>query len=102
MIYCELQAILDANDDRYDLYHYRDNEKREIDFLIDDDENGFIGIEVKAGLTVRSDDFKHLRWFSENLAREKPFHGVVLYSGTDIVPFGKNMYAIPASCMWQA
>jgi len=102
LIYCELQAIIDASDGRFQLYHYRDNEKREIDFLIDDEDNGLIGVEVKAGLTVRSDDFKHMKWFAKNLVQGKSFHGIVLYSGTDVIPFGKNMYAVPACCMWQS
>ncbi|PHS34780.1 MAG: hypothetical protein COA91_13995 [Robiginitomaculum sp.] len=102
-VYCELQAQIDVSDGRFVMYHYRDNEKREIDFLIDDEDGGFIGIEVKAGLTVRSDDFKHMRWFADNLITDnKPFYGIVLYSGNDIIPFGKNMWAVPTDCLWHS
>ncbi|MGI9490638.1 MAG: DUF4143 domain-containing protein [Geminicoccaceae bacterium] len=34
LIFCELMAQADASDGRYRVAHYRDNEKREIEFLI--------------------------------------------------------------------
>ena len=102
LVYTELMALADANDGRYSVFHYRDGEQREIDFLIVDEEGGFIGIEVKAGLTVRAGDFRHMRWFQENLAGSRPFTGIILYSGTDILPFADGMIAAPASALWRA
>jgi len=100
LIFCELMAQADASDGRYRVAHYRDNEKREIDFLIEDEESGFIGIEVKAGLTVKSEHFRHMRWFADNLSKDRSFVGVVLFAGPEVVQFGERMLAVPASCMW--
>lgn len=62
------------------LSHYRDNRKHEIDFIIEDD-NEIYGIEVKSGTDIKLDAFKHLEWFRDNLAKNKPFTGIVLYTG---------------------
>lgn len=58
---------LDANPVRYELFHYRDREQREIDFLIEQDDLALLGIEVKAASVINPADFKHLKWFRDNL-----------------------------------
>ncbi|MBR4611251.1 MAG: ATP-binding protein [Kiritimatiellae bacterium] len=76
------------------VWQYRDADKREIDFLVEDGEGNLLGVEVKAGSTVRPDDFKHLRWFKEKLAPQG-FVGIVLHTGDEIVSFGEGMTAVP-------
>jgi len=80
------------------LSHYRDSAKREIDFLVENGSGHLLGIEVKAGSSVRSDDFVHLHWFRDNLARGK-FVGIVLYAGSQTVPFGPDFYAVPLGAL---
>ena len=67
----------------YAISHYRDNRKREIDFMFERKEGAVLGVEVKAG-QASLDDFKHLKWFAANLAKEQQFTGIVLYSGDQI------------------
>ena len=45
-------AQVDAGDG-LELFHYRDREKREIDFPIEREDNALLGIEVKAGVLLR-------------------------------------------------
>mgnify|MGYP000200434182 FL=1 len=99
-VYTQLIAILTADDDEYDLYHYRDREKREVDFIIQHEDGGILGIEVKAGSAVSKDSFKHLKWFKERMAKDKAFTGIVLYTGEHTVSFGENMWAVPISALW--
>jgi len=40
-----------------------------------------------------------LEWFKNNLAK-KQFKGIVLYSGEHIIPFGKDMLAVPTAALW--
>ena len=40
-------------------------------------------------------DFKNLARFRDNVAKDKPFTGIVLYAGDTTLPFGKNLYAVP-------
>ncbi|MDR1452774.1 MAG: ATP-binding protein [Candidatus Margulisbacteria bacterium] len=81
------------------LYHYRDNRKREIDFIIDTKREIF-GIEVKAGSGISATDFKHLKWFRDRISRKK-FYGIVLYAGKQALPFGKDLKAVPLNNLWE-
>ena len=99
-IFNEIASQVDANEGKYELYHYRDREKREIDFLIEREDQAILGIEVKASSSIHNQNFKHLHWFQENLAKDKPFVGIVLYSGNLPLSFGRNLWAIPISMLW--
>ena len=58
-----------------------------------------VGIEIKAGKSVNAQDFKGLQTMSESLGPR--FHrGIVLYTGSEGIPFGKNMQALPVSALW--
>jgi len=77
----------------------RDHQKREIDYILESQET-CIGIEVKAGESVRKDDFKHLIWFGATLVKEKRFFGVVFYLGSEVLSFGKGLWAFPTAMLW--
>ena len=96
----EIMAQIDAGDGRYELFHYRDREKREIDFLIEREDNALLGIEVKAGSAISKNDFQHMTWFRNNLAKTQKFVGVILYTGQTPVSFGPNLWAVPFSLLW--
>jgi hypothetical protein len=99
-VYNELIAQVELQDGEYDLYHYRDREKREIDFILENNDK-IVGIEVKSGSTLNSDMFKHLRWFKKNMVKDKGFVGIVLYTGQNVVSFGENLYAVPINNLWE-
>lgn len=96
----EIMAHVDTSDGRYELFHYRDREKREIDFLIEREDNALLGIEIKAGSAVAKKDFNHMRWFQKNLAKNQAFIGVILYTGEFPASFGNNLWAVPFGCLW--
>jgi hypothetical protein len=80
------------------LYHYRTTAQQEVDFIIEGPQNHIMGIEVKANNKVDSKDFKHL----ETLKKERGeifLQGLVLYQGTDVIPFGPDMWAIPIALL---
>ncbi|EKE09201.1 MAG: hypothetical protein ACD_16C00208G0004 [uncultured bacterium] len=99
-IFNELASQIDASEKDYELYHYRDRVKREIDFLIEREDQAILGIEVKSSSSIQKKDFNHLEWFQENLAKGKLFVGIVLYSGNRPLSFGQNLWAIPISMLW--
>ena len=102
LVFNELSAQIDSNSDAsYKLFHYNDREKREIDFLIEREDQSMVGIEVKAASAIYPKHFKHLKWFEHNIAKNKPFLGVVLYSGENCLSFDKNMFAIPINFLWK-
>lgn len=97
-VYNQLAAITDLTSD-YSISHYRDTKKREIDFLVERIGDGaLVGIEVKAG-QASLNDFKHLKWFASNLAKDRMFTGIVLYSGEHTLQFGEGFYAVPLSAL---
>ncbi len=85
----------------WDVYQYRDAEKREIDFLVADGEGALLGIEVKAGSVVRADDFRHLVWFRDHLA-PGPFTGIVLHTGDQGMRFGEGLFAVPMAAFFES
>lgn len=100
LAFTELAAQIDAFGSEYRLYHYRDREKREIDFLVERDDGHILAIEVKSGLTIRKSDFKPIEWFRANIAKKNPVYGIILYTGRDVMPFGDDCWAIPFSALW--
>ena len=96
----EIMAQVEAGDGRYELFHYRDREKREIDFLIEREDNALLGIEIKAGSAIGKNDFKHITWFQNNLAKSKEFIGIILYTGQFPASFGDNLWAVPFGSLW--
>ncbi|MBQ3315824.1 MAG: ATP-binding protein, partial [Kiritimatiellae bacterium] len=96
-------AVLAAQIDlsgEYSLYQYRDIDKREIDFIVEDADGNLAGVEVKAGAGVGKNDFRHLEWFREHLTKGRRFVGIVLYSGSETLSFGNGMLAVPMSVLW--
>ncbi len=60
-----------------------------------------VGIEVKASSTIKSGDFKGLKYLSESLG-DHFLRGIVLYTGDQSIPFGSNLHAaLPVSALWQ-
>ena len=95
-VYQQLAAVADFSPD-YSIWQYRDGKKREIDFIVERNDGALLGVEVKSGRAT-ADDFKHLKWFEDNLA-SGPFTGMVLYSGKDVLQFGDNRFAVPLSAL---
>ena len=99
--YNELMAQVEAAEAIYQMYQYRDREKREIDFLIESENRTLLAIEVKSNMTVKRSDFKHMMWFKDNLAKGREVISIVLYTGESLIPFGENAWAVPFHCLWQ-
>ena len=99
-VFQELSAQIDLDSD-YSLYQYRDIKKREIDFLIEKQNEGLVGIEVKASRSVSIEDFAPQIWFKKNIVKNKmPYRGIVLYSGEDTLSFGGGMSAVPIAALF--
>lgn len=97
----ELQKHIDSTENQCILYHYRDREKREVDFIIEGYRGDLLGIEVKASTTPSLNDFKSLKLVKEKIKpSDKNFIGLVLYTGNHIVSFGSDMFAVPISCLY--
>jgi predicted AAA+ superfamily ATPase len=76
------------------LWHFRDKDKVEVDFVLESPSREVIGIEVKAAASVISGDFKGLRKLRE-LVGKRFVTGIVLYDGTLTLSFGDGLWAVP-------
>jgi len=101
-IFNELSTQIESSSNKYKIYHYRDREQHEVDFIVERDDGVILGIEIKAGATISKGDFKHLKWFEEHLHRQNntPFIGVVLSSSSCVSSFGDNFWCVPMSSLW--
>ncbi|NNH70418.1 DUF4143 domain-containing protein [Nocardia uniformis] len=96
----ELARQLTWSDTLADMFHYRDKNKIEVDVILEDRRGEVVGIEVKAASTVRSVDFRGLHHLDKQLGDDFRA-GIVLYTGTDTLPFGHKLRAVPVSALWQ-
>ena len=82
------------------LFHFRTQMGQEVDLVLEDASGRIVGLEIKAASTVGNKDFKGLQLLSEALGK-RFVRGVVLYTGSEIVPFGPRLLALPIDTLWQ-
>lgn len=96
----ELARQLTWSEERGRLYHYRTKDKVEVDAVIETPDGRVIGIEVKSGATVRSEDLAGLRNLASQ-AGDRFVAGYVLYTGQQTLPFGEKLRAVPMDALWR-
>ena len=81
------------------LFHFRTSSGGEVDLVVEDRSGGLVGIEVKSSAKVEKKDFSGLRLLAE-MTGERFRQGCVLYRGKDVVPFERDLYAVPVEWLW--
>lgn len=94
----ELTKTLTLTPDPWQIYHYRDKDQVEVDFVLESPDRQLIGIEVKAAATVTHNDFRGLKKL-QSLTGKRFTTGIVLYDGDHALPFGESMWAVPLSML---
>lgn len=92
----ELLKYVGVAENRASIYHYRTSDQKEIDFIIEFP-GGLVAVEVKASRRIERRAFKHILDLQKKTDRFR--RGIVFYLGDDILSFGKDLYALPLSCM---
>ena len=96
----ELTKQAEWGETRPRLFHFRTHKQQEVDFVLEDARGRLVGVEVKKTASPDAGDFKGLRHLQD--ATGKRFlRGVLLYTGTESVAFGPELYALPVSALWQ-
>lgn len=96
-IFSELLKSAKYSDRLTNLFFYRTINKEEIDFIIERNQK-IIAIEVKLSQTITLNDFKHIIDLKKSLKNFKS--GFVFYMGENILPFGKDLFAIPVKLLF--
>jgi predicted AAA+ superfamily ATPase len=100
-VYCELLKHSTWADEEVRFYHFRDTARHEVDLVMERSDGKVVGIEVKASMTVRTEDFAGLYSFAD-YAKERFLHGVLFYTGDKTLPFkinDVNCFAVPIATL---
>ena len=100
IVFGELLKHISYSDAQPKIYHYRTNDKKEIDFILERGEQLF-AIEVKSSKAVSKSTFKHIIDF-QNKSAEKVV-GIVFYSGDSVLSFSdsnNDLYAVPLNAFF--
>jgi len=83
------------------MFHFRTLTGQEVDVVLESPSGKIVGVEVKTSASVRAGDLRGMRVLAEQTGNRFA-GGVVLYAGGEVVPFARNMHAIPLPALWQA
>lgn len=100
-VFNELRRQASAAPSEVRFCQYRDSRGREIDLLLERPDGRLIGVETKAGATVRPDDAKWLAWLRD-LVGDRFEIGIVLYTGPRPHRLADRILALPLSYLWEA
>jgi predicted AAA+ superfamily ATPase len=98
-VYQELRRQASWREEVVTFYHFRNKDKVEVDMVLESS-GRVAAVEVKAAATVSGDDFNGMRKVQDAVGTLF-VAGVVLYDGDAVVPFGKALYAVPISSLWE-
>jgi predicted AAA+ superfamily ATPase len=96
----ELVKQASWSETQFQMFHFRTLAGAEVDIVMEDEVGRLVGIEVKASATPASSDFKGLKLLAE-CSGEKFVRGIVLYTGREVIPFAKNLTAVPLHSIWE-
>jgi len=84
-----------------ELFYCRTASGQEVDIVLEDSAGRLVGVEIKAGATLGGNDVRGLQVMA-NAVGKRWVRGVVLYTGTEVIPFAANLYALPLPLLWAA
>lgn len=96
----ELRKQITWSDLRIRIYHYRTQAHVEVDVILEDKAGRVVGIEIKASESISIRDSKGLRELQESLGK-KFIRGIILYTGSQIVPINAKITALPITALWR-
>ncbi len=95
----ELHRLASWSDAQPKAFHFRTHQHQEVDVVLERANGQLLGFEIKASATVTPADFKGLKAL-QAATPDRFVHGVVLYSGGSVIPFGDGLSAVPLTALW--
>ena len=90
--------LLKNKEDSIKLYHLRTQDNKEVDFILEKNNQDLVGIEVKSKSNITDKDFDGLK-FLKQITGSSFKCGIVLYLGKITSSFSSDMYAVSMSEM---
>ncbi len=91
-IFTELRKHMSFSENTTDIFHYRTQDKKEIDFILSRGDR-LLAIEVKSSYSVDKSDFKHIMDLQRSSKKE--ICGIVFYMGDNVLEIDENNFAVP-------
>ena len=99
-VHAEIEKAIALSSEPIHLSHYRDKDKVEVDFVLENLSGEVVAIEVKASATIRPDDFKGLKRLRQ-AADENFACGILLHDGDRIDRVNDKLFAMPVKMLWE-
>ena len=100
-VHAELAKAAALSDEPTAIYHYRDKDQVEVDFVLERSRGAIVGIEVKAAATARPEDFHGLRRLKDAVG-DRLACGILLHDGERIQRAAEDLFAMPVKMLWEA
>lgn len=84
---------------RPELFYWRTASGQEVDVVLENREGKVVGIEIKAAATLGTNDVRGLQALADAVGKSWT-RGVVLYAGTEVIPFSANLHGVPLARLW--
>jgi len=81
------------------LFHYRTHTQKEVDVVLEDRAGHVVGIEVKSSASLKADASAGMKDLAESCG-DSFVRGVILYLGDEVVPFARQIHAVPLRALW--
>jgi hypothetical protein len=98
-VFSELLKIASWSNEHVAVFHYRDRDQYEVDFVLENAAGEIIGIEVKATASVTRGDFRGLERLA-SVAGSVFLQGIILYGGEQSLSFADKLHATPVAALW--
>ena len=82
-----------------ELFYWRTASGQEVDIVLEDRAGRLAGVEIKAAATLGGNDVRGLQALASAAGRNW-VRGVVLYTGTEVIPFSGNLHGVPLAQLW--
>lgn len=84
---------------RPELFYWRTASGQEVDIVLENREGKVAGVEIKSAATLGTNDVRGLLALADAVGKSW-VRGVVLYAGTEVIPFSANLHGVPLSRLW--
>lgn len=99
-VIAELLKQMSWSSNRVKMHYFRTQTGIEVDVILENSDGEMIGIEIKSGEKFDTHDFKGLKYLQEKVG-DAFVKGIILYAGTEVIPYGRSLIALPISSLWQ-
>jgi predicted AAA+ superfamily ATPase len=84
-----------------EFFFWRTAAGQEVDIVMEDSAGRLVGVEIKASATLGGSDVRGLQAMADAVGK-RWVRGVVLYTGTEVIPFAANLHGLPMPHFWAA